>query len=97
MDSESLQKKIEEIFARQVRVAPHVKDLVRQKLEAMDWDEFKSRVMEKYLADVDAEEGTLSPADCNALLMDAIRAELEGTFGSEAPPTADEEGQLEKI
>ena len=90
MDSDSLQKKIEEIFARQVRVAPHVKDLVRQKLEAMDWDDFKARVMERYLADVDAEEGTLSPADCNALLMDAIRAELEGTFGSEAPGVTEE-------
>ena len=87
MDSESLQKKIEEIFARQVRVAPHVKDLVRQKLEAMDWDGFKSRVMDKYLEQVNAEEGSLSPADCNALLMDAIRDELESTFGPEAAPS----------
>ena len=87
MDSESLQKKIEEIFARQVRVAPHVKELVRQKLEAMDWDGFKSRVMDKYLEQVNAEEGSLSPADCNALLMDAIRDELESTFGPEAAPS----------
>jgi len=90
MDSESLQKKIEEIFARQVRVAPHVKELVRQKLEAMDWDGFKSRVMDKYLEQVNAEEGSLSPADCNALLMDAIRDELESTFGPGASPAAEE-------
>jgi len=90
MDSESLQKKIEEIFARQVRVAPHVKDLVRQKLEAMDWDAFKSRVMDKYLEQVNAEEGSLSPADCNALLMDAIRDELESTFGPEVSPAREE-------
>ena len=87
MDSESLQKKIEEIFARQVRVAPHVKELVRQKLEAMDWDGFKARVMEKYLEEVNAQEGTLSPADCNALLMDAIRDELESTFGPGTAPS----------
>jgi hypothetical protein len=89
MDAGFLQKKIEEIFARQVRVAPHVKELVRQKLEEMDWDRFKAGVMERYHAMVEAEEGTLSAADCNILLMDAIRAELDSMFGSEAP-TADD-------
>lgn len=82
MDTEFLQKKIEEIFARQVRVAPHVKELVRQKLEEMDWDGFKAGVMERYQAEVEAQEGTLSAADCNILLMDAIRAELDSKFGS---------------
>jgi hypothetical protein len=85
MDAEFLQKKIEEIFARQVRVAPHVKELVRQKLEGMDWDDFKTGVMERYHAEVEAQEGTLSAADCNILLMDAIRAELDRLFGSGAP------------
>ncbi len=91
MDSEFLQKKIEEIFARQVRVAPHVKDLVRQKLQGVDWDGFKSRVMEKYLEEVNALEGTLSPADCNVLLMDAIRSEVDSTFGAGTSPTDEQD------
>lgn len=82
MDPEFVQKKIEEVFARQVRVAPHVKELVRQKLSEMDWDGFRARVMDRYLGQVGEQEGTLSAADCNILLMDAIRAELESALGS---------------
>ena len=52
-------------------------------------DRFIAGVMERYHAMVEAEEGTLSAADCNILLMDAIRAELDSMFGSEAP-TADD-------
>ncbi|UCF36012.1 MAG: hypothetical protein JSU96_14485 [Acidobacteriota bacterium] len=80
MDRDQIKQKIEMVLGRQAGVSETAKSLVRDRLNSLDWDAFTNRVLDDYYSRVGDEEDSLSAEDCNRLLMDAIRKQIEAVF-----------------
>jgi hypothetical protein len=81
MDKELLQKQIETVFSRQSGLSDTKKQMVKEKLATLDWDKFKEAVLARYYEAVEKADKDVSPELANSLLMEAIRLEIEDSFG----------------
>ena len=81
MDKELLQKQIEKVFSRQSGLSETKKQMIKEKLASLDWDQFKEAALARYYEAIEKADTEVSPDLANSLLMEAIRLEIEDSFG----------------
>ena len=81
MDNELLRQQIEKVFSRQSGLSDTKKQMIKEKLDSLDWDKFKEAALARYYEAIEKADTTVSPDLANSLLMEAIRLEIESSFG----------------
>jgi len=86
MDKEQLTQQIEKVFSRQSGLSDTKKQKIKEKLASLDWEEFKDAALARYYEAIEKADKEVSSDLANSLLMEAIRLEIESSFGNPGVP-----------
>jgi hypothetical protein len=84
MDKELLLQQIEKVFSRQSGLSDHKRQMIKEKLTSLDLEKFRDATLARYYEAVEKANTDVSPELANSLLMEAIRLEIEASFGKPA-------------